>query len=131
MGTRTFDVSFYIEGNEDAGFYAWLSQSSPRAELCRLLSDVSDDELRQRASEELGCTCDACLNIIRKEIEDEKSRPIGPETPTEIDAALHAAGYDPDEIGAQMKAAAEAALARVAERDGLNDGENAKYQNDL
>jgi hypothetical protein len=27
--------------------------------------------LERRASEEMGCTCDACLNIIRKEIEDE------------------------------------------------------------
>lgn len=39
---------------------------------------------------------------------------IGPETPAEIDAVLREAGYDPDQIGAQMKAAAEQALARSA-----------------
>lgn len=94
--SKDFVISFYMEGNEDAGFYAWLSQSSPKEEfgrgatiyealanLCRLLDGD-----------------DACLNNIRKEIV--------------IDAVLRAAGYDPDEIGAQMKAAAEAALARVA-----------------
>jgi hypothetical protein len=36
---------------------------------------------------------------------------IEPETPAEIDAMLREAGYDPDEIGAQMKAVAEQALA--------------------
>ncbi len=40
-----------------------------------------------------------------------KSLLIGPETPKEIDTVLREAGYDPDEIGAQMKAAAEARIA--------------------
>ena len=35
---------------------------------------------------------------------------IEPETPEEIDAVLCEAGYDPDEIGARMKAVAERAL---------------------
>lgn len=35
---------------------------------------------------------------------------IGPETPKEIDTILREAGYDPDEIGAQIKAAAKASL---------------------
>lgn len=34
-------------------------------------AEINDFILRARASEEMGCTCDACLNIIRKEIEDE------------------------------------------------------------
>lgn len=33
-----------------------------------------------------------------------------PETPEEIDAALREAGYDPDEVGARMKAVAERAI---------------------
>ena len=41
--------------------------------------EMTDILLRMRASEETGCTCDACLDIIRdiirKEIEDEKSGP--------------------------------------------------------
>ncbi len=32
-------------------------------------------------------------------------------TPTEVDEELHEAGYDPDEIGAKMKAIADEALA--------------------
>jgi len=35
---------------------------------------------------------------------------IEPETPEEIDAVLREAGYDPDEVGARMKAVAERAL---------------------
>lgn len=46
-----------------------------------------------------------------------KSLLIGPETPKEIDTVLREAGYDPDEIGAQMKAAAEQALANSAAND--------------
>ena len=34
--------------------------------------DIDEFELRARASDDLGCTCDACLNIARKEVEDEK-----------------------------------------------------------
>ncbi len=102
MKMRIFAVSFYLEGNENSGFYAWQSATSPRAEcgwgatvneavsnLCRLLSSgeftkpvtrakrINDETilraylLRARASEEMGCTCDACLDIIRGEIEDE------------------------------------------------------------
>ncbi len=36
---------------------------------------------------------------------------VEPETPEEIDAALREAGYDPDNVGARMKAVAERALA--------------------
>ena len=36
---------------------------------------------------------------------------VEPDTPEEIDAVLREAGYDPDEIGVRMKAAAEKALA--------------------
>lgn len=35
---------------------------------------------------------------------------VEPDTPEEIDAVLREAGYDPDEIGVRMKAAAEKAL---------------------
>lgn len=37
---------------------------------------------------------------------------IGPETPEEIDATLREAGYDPDQVGARMAAAAERAIAQ-------------------
>ena len=47
-----------------------------------------------------------------------KSLLIGPETPKEIDTVLREAGYDPDEIAAQMKAAAEVALTRIAPKRG-------------
>lgn len=33
--SKDFIISFYIERIEDAGFYAWLSQSSPKAEFGR------------------------------------------------------------------------------------------------
>jgi len=36
---------------------------------------------------------------------------MDPETPEEVDASLREAGYDPDESGTRMKAAAERALA--------------------
>lgn len=36
---------------------------------------------------------------------------IAPRTPEEIDVALREAGYDPNEVGARMKTAAERALA--------------------
>ena len=38
---------------------------------------------------------------------------LEPETPEEIDAALREAGYDPDELGARIKAAADQALRGV------------------
>ena len=51
MKMRIFEVRFYLEGNENSGFFAWQSATSPRAEyswgataneaisnLCRLLS---------------------------------------------------------------------------------------------
>ncbi len=54
--SKDFVISFYMEGNENTGFYAWLSQSSPRSEfgwgatiyeavsnLCRLLSFLSGE----------------------------------------------------------------------------------------
>ncbi|KKK74089.1 hypothetical protein LCGC14_2887260 [marine sediment metagenome] len=42
--------------------------------------EMTDILLGVRASEEMGCTCDECLGVVRKEIEDEKSgpSPIGP-----------------------------------------------------
>ena len=32
METRIFEVRFYLEGNEDSGFYAWQSVTSPKEE---------------------------------------------------------------------------------------------------
>lgn len=43
--------------------------------LYRWEQEREDITLRARTSEELDCTCDACLDIIRKKIEDAKSRP--------------------------------------------------------
>ncbi|KKN15657.1 hypothetical protein LCGC14_0983930, partial [marine sediment metagenome] len=60
-------------------------KAAAEAALARIaLEGANGFALRARASEEMGCTCDACLDIIRdiirKEIEDEKSgpSPIGP-----------------------------------------------------
>ena len=36
---------------------------------------------------------------------------VGPDTPEEVDAVLVEAGYDPDEVGRQMQAIAEQAMA--------------------
>ncbi len=53
MITKTFNISFYIEGNERTGFYAWQSTTSSKeifgygktvyeavATLCNLLNDM-------------------------------------------------------------------------------------------
>jgi hypothetical protein len=44
-------------------------------------------------------------------------------------AVLHAAGLDPDEVGAQMKQAAEEALARVKPQKGEDDAADLRIKN--
>ena len=69
---------------EESVAKSWREEVQRKQEREQNRLDANDFALRMRASEEMACTCDACLDIIRdilrKEIEYEKSgpSPIGP-----------------------------------------------------
>jgi hypothetical protein len=51
---------------------SWREEVQRKKEEEQNRLEANDIVLETRASEEMGCTCNACKDVIRKEIEDEK-----------------------------------------------------------